>query len=151
MVAVGMLEARRLVCVFALLAGFGCGDRLADLSEDELEPETVPVCMILAGTLGYWENGEARLVRDPAIDHTFAICECMTRERLELPTPEFRASLDDLNDQMLVECERMSALMGFDWDECQQDYESGSWRGTTYNALPGDYWAPIVPPDLDCE
>lgn len=141
----------RLVSLALALASFGCGDRLADLSQDELEPETVPVCMLIAGTRGYWHDGTRGIVWDPEIAVTPAICECMTTERLELPAEEFWATLDDLNDQMLAECERLSALRGFESDDCLEDYESGLWRHMTVRALPGDYWGFLVPPDLDCE
>lgn len=148
-----MLAARRRVSVSAVALGvvLGCGERVADLPEDELEPETLPVCMLMAGTRGYWDDGKSGIVWDPALEQTPAICECMTQERLALPIQTFRDGLTELNDQMLAECNRLSDLRAFDWDDCLQDYESGYWRGSTARAMPGDYWAFIVPPDLHCE
>lgn len=150
MLAVCMHVSRRQLALVFAVVNIGCGDRLADLSEDELEPETVPVCMLLSGTLGHWEDGHSMIVWDPVLEQVGSICTCMTHERIELPTFEFRDGLDDLNDQMLVECERLSALIGFDWDECLEDYAAGTWRGVTYRAMPNDYWGYLVPDDLQC-
>lgn len=104
------------------------------------------MCMLLTGTLGYWDDGTQQIVWDDANEQTASICTCMTEEELE--SHEIHEAL---NDQMLLECQRLSALMGFDWDECIEDHASGQWMGTTYRAGPGDYWASFAPADLDCE
>lgn len=71
---------------------------------------------------------------------------CMTPEQLE--SHELH---DELNDRLLVECQRLSELLGFDWDECEDDYASGHWIGGTYRATPDSYWHFLVPDDLHCE
>ena len=55
----------------ALVSGFACGDHLLGIDDDD-EPETIPVCMILSGTVGYWENGDSNLVWDLAHDPAVA-------------------------------------------------------------------------------
>lgn len=145
MLASLMLACPRLTTLaLALLAGLGCSDRLIEVADDE--PETVPVCMVLAGTVGYWEDGSHMNVWDDVHEETFSICTCMTQEQLEA-----RTFHDELNDQMLVECQRLSDLMGFDWDECIEDHAAGDWEGATFRATQDDYWAFLVPNDLDCE
>lgn len=139
-------RARLSILALANACGLACGDHLLDSDDADDEPETVPVCMILSGTLGYWENGDSNIVWDLANEQTGSVCSCMTLEQFE--SHELHATL---NDRMLAECERLSGVIGFDWDECEQDHASGSWLGTTYRSMPGDYWAFLVPDDLDCE
>lgn len=130
-----------------LAGGLACGDHLLGLDEDMFdEPETLPVCMILSGTRGYWENGDSHIVWDLANENTGSVCTCMTPEQLE--SHEMHG---ELNDRMLIECQRLSALIGFDWDECEEDHATGHWLGATYRCTPNDYWSFLVPEDLDCE
>jgi hypothetical protein len=130
-----------------LVGGLACGDHLLELDEDFQadEPETLPVCLVLAGTtLGYWQNGDSSTVWD--LEQTAAVCTCMTPEQME------SGELDGvLNDRMLVECERVSALRGFDWDECEEDHASGVWFQLTFDCSPGKYFNFLVPDDLVCE
>lgn len=144
MVAVGMpRSAEVLALVLVVLA---CGEHQLDLPDDDLEPASMPVCMLLVDTLGHWDEGESNIVWDVEAEQVGSVCTCMTEDELLS-----EALHDELNDRMLVECRRLSALIGFDWDECLEDYESGIWKGTTYRSQPDDYWSFLVPNDLRCE
>jgi hypothetical protein len=133
--------------VLALAPVLACGDHLLDLDTSSLdEPDTFPVCMILSGTLGHWENGDSNIVWDLANEKAGAVCMCMTEE--QYVSHELHGML---NDRMLPECERLSEQIGFDWDECEDDYSTGHWLGATYRCSPGEYWSFLVPEDLECE
>jgi hypothetical protein len=141
------LRSRLTVLTIALAGAMACGDHLLGVDEEFAdEPETLPVCMLLSGTHGYWENGESNIVWDPERDHAGGVCMCMTEAEM------VSGELDhELNDDMLVECERLSALLGYDWDECEEDYASGHWLGGTYRASADSFWHFLVPDDLHCE
>jgi hypothetical protein len=148
MIAIGMRTVRHSVMMLALTlaGGLACGDRLVELDEELDALETQPVCMILTGTRGYWDNGDSHLISDPERGTAGGVCTCMTEAQLES-----RELFDELNDAMLVECERLSALLGFDWDECAENHASGHWLGGTYLASPGNFADFLVTDDLDCE
>ena len=131
-----------LVVALSLAAVAACGD---DDTTVVPEPESKPVCMLLMGTFGYWEDGGSHQVWDLEKGHMAAACMCMTEDEFDS-----RSLHDDLNDQLLDECERQSALYEFDWDECQERHDSGSWVPLTYWAWQ-NRWDFLVPPDLVCD
>jgi len=139
-----MTRARSLgfVAALTLAAALACGD---DDTTVAPEPESKPACMLLFGTFGYWEDGGSHQVWDLEKGHVASACMCMTEDEFYS-----RSLHDDLNDLLLDECERQSALFEFDWDECQEQHDSGFWIGGTYWAWQNK-WAFLVPPQLHCE
>ena len=131
-----------LVVALSLAAVAACGD---DDTTFAPEPESKPVCMLLMGTFGYWEDGGSHQVSDLERGHVASACMCMTEDEFDS-----RSLHDDLNDLLLDECERQSALFEFDWDECQERHDSGHWIGATYWAWQ-NRWDFLVRPDLVCE
>jgi len=139
-----MTRARSLgfVAALTLAAALACGD---DDTTVAPEPESKPACMLLFGTFGYWEDGGSHQVWDLEKGHVASACMCMTEDEFYS-----RSLHDDLNDLLLDECERQSSLYEFDWDECQEQHDSGFWIGGTYWAWQ-NRWDFLVPPDLICE
>ena len=64
----------------ALGVALGCAERLADLEDDG---ETLyPTCMAIGGTLGFWGEGNQRVIIDPS-GTAASVCVCMTVEEFK--------------------------------------------------------------------
>jgi hypothetical protein len=99
----------------------GCNERLVSSDQVPLDP----MCMIPWGTRGHWLDGTSALVETAEGDTPYA-CACIIEEQFweEVETGRWT---EELGAELLVECERIAALQGFDWNDCQSDYESGKW------------------------
>ncbi len=153
------------VLISLSLTGLACSDRQVSTNETPLES----LCMI-AGSMGYWLDGrQTRVHRGEGKGAPYA-CTCITLEQFwdedeqSLNEAELQRLTDELSDELLLECERAAAVQGFDWNDCQADYESGAWGPaqvgledfTTPFTCPGEGWAgPNDPypddPSIDCE
>ena len=106
--------------------GLGCAERLVGAEQEEL----LPVCMIVAETLGYWSDGGQQVILDP--DGSAATgCMCMTLD--ERISGVYR---DDLAALAHEECEALAGgYYEFDSNDCLQDYEAGKWLPTVVTAV----------------
>lgn len=126
-----------------MLAGGACGD---DLTEVPDEDGREPACMLLVGTDGHWDDGSVRVIFDEFDSGSVGVgCMCLTQEEFESQSRH-----DELAELVLAECERLSALHEFDWDECQEDYDNGVWLPLVYWGWEGSQFRYRVPPTLPC-
>ena len=68
---------------------------------------------------GYWNDGTHRVIG--ADRH---VCLCITEDEFES-----MSRVDELNQMLLEDCRDQSALYGFDWDDCDEDYAAKEWIG----------------------
>ena len=135
----------------AALLGLGCNDRLID--SDQIPAE--PYCMFAAGTMGTRADGTSAHLIDPVRDATPYVCSCVTEEQFwdEVLLAQVK---DDLNDDLLVECERVADAEGFVSNECQLHHDIDHWVGGSLFAIgkfalpfscPGEGWIEIHEPE----
>lgn len=139
-----MLARCSLLASLACLSGLGCAsDETVAVPNAEGRD---PACMVLVNTEGHWDWGGSNVIFDLYGTGTAGgACMCLTEDEFE--SEEIRWQLAE---QVLADCERISATFDFAWDECEEDFENGVW-------LPYVYWAPegstfdfLVPPNLGC-
>lgn len=119
------MSARRLATLGVGLAvgvGLGgCAERQLDF--ESFEAERRVACVPLPAR-GRYPDGSIEYIRPPGRDGTVAVCMCMTDEEMD------EGVYDDLlNDRAVEECEAAAAPYGFEWDDCQENYETGVWYG----------------------
>jgi hypothetical protein len=129
---------------------FACGDRL--VSTDEIPVD--PLCMHAGGTMGYRLDGSRGRVHDRETDRPYA-CACITEEQFWDEAEIARLS-EQLEAELLLECERVAAQLGFDWNDCQIDHDTDVWHAYMADEIwapdecPGDGWVaqgePYEPP-----
>lgn len=125
-----------LATVFAVaLNAAGCANDTIELAEGR------PACVLILGTYGYYPDGSRLLVSDDDRNMVGSVCTCMTDE-------EFEGAVyhDELNDDALELCHELSDRLGFAWDECRQNHESGLWR----ERIQWSGSRPWVTPGLPC-
>jgi hypothetical protein len=109
----------------------GCADRQAD---DEELPEAEPTCMILPAR-GYWDDGSTRTINNEW-GTVGSVCLCLTEEERMLDSVR-----EELNELAFAECNRISTLhWDFDWTECEELYEAGTWLGGVWVADDEHAW-----------
>lgn len=120
-----MKELRTLVFMSAALFTVACGDRLASIDETPFEP----LCLRSWGVMGYWIDGRQWRVQHEGKEGASSpyACACITEEQF-WDEAEIERLTDKLLEELLITCERSAALQGFDWDDCQADYDGGTWR-----------------------
>lgn len=132
-----------LVSLAGVLAIGACGDDETVVPEDDGRE---PACMLLINTEGHWDDGRSRAVLDEFDSGSVAAaCVCLDEE--EFDSESVREEMADL---LLVECERLSGLFEFDWDECQEDHDNGVWLPFVYWAWKGSQFRYLVPSNLPC-
>ncbi|MFV8751275.1 hypothetical protein ACNOYE_12090 [Nannocystaceae bacterium ST9] len=112
-----MTRARGSAIAAVLL--LACADRLAS------EPHREALCIHALGTIGHWSDGTQSLILDPDAGTPY-VCTCVTEAEF-WSEDDLAAQIDDLNDRMLEECERVGAEQGFEWTECQLDHDARVW------------------------
>lgn len=132
-----------LALLAAALAGGACADDdTVPIDGEDLEP----ACMLLIDTEGHWDDGTHTVIYDAFVSEAGAVaCLCLREEEFHS-----KARRNELADLVLAECERLSALFEFDWDECQEDYDNGVWLPFVYWSGEGTPHAFQVPPSLPC-
>ncbi len=77
--------------------------------------------MWIIDTWGHFPDGTVRLIFDERTtpEWSGAACMCMTEEEYESGS-----RVDELKDKALDLCEELADLHPFEWNECQEDYES---------------------------
>lgn len=137
-----MIIVRSAVFAFGLaIALAGCAERQVDDEDDE--PEVEPTCMILPAR-GYWDDGSTRTINNEW-NTVGSVCLCLTEEERELESVR-----EELNDLAYAECLRISTLhWDFDWTECEELYEAGTWLGGVFVARDEHAWK--NPTGLTCD
>ena len=130
-----MKRLRSLILLPAL--ALACGDRL--VSTDEIPVD--PFCVESLGTMGYWLDGDRAHVFEDGVGTPHA-CACITEEQFWDEAEIVRLTAL-LRDELLPECERIAALRGFDWNDCQSDYDGGQWE---HGYMVDELWAPAECP-----
>lgn len=122
-----MIAARSVCIGFGLAVALaGCADRQLDDEDDDLEAE--PTCMLLPAR-GYWDDGSTKTINNEW-GTVGSVCLCLTEEERELESVR-----EELNDLAYAECTRISTLQwDFDWTECEELYEAGTWLGGVFPA-----------------
>ena len=128
---------------FGLLTLPSCGDRQIDSPDDD-ELRGRPLCMVAAGTRGYYSDGTSRHISD--INHSMTPRGCMCINEDAAHDPAVHDQLNDLTYEACVEV--ANTQFDFEWDECLQDYESGTWTvirwGDTEDGV-------ALPPGFSCD
>lgn len=105
-----------------------------------------PACMVLIDTAGHWDDGSSMVIFDAkGSGAASGACMCLTDDEFE--SQEIRWQLAD---RVLGECERLADEIGFDWDECQADYDNGVWLPFVYWSSEGATFDFLVPENLPC-
>jgi hypothetical protein len=109
------LQLRTLIPL-ALLALSACHDDTVAIDTADTEAACARPL-----SYGYWETGEYELRK---IGRELLVCVCMSEAEFES-----KSRLDDLNEALLEACRQDAAKYAFDWDDCEQDFESRAWIG----------------------
>ncbi|NVB37579.1 hypothetical protein G6O69_07025 [Pseudenhygromyxa sp. WMMC2535] len=103
-------------------AGVGCAQRQLEQDPSFADIHREPVCMVLVGTHGYWEDGTIDTINDDENGGSLSACMCMSEEEYE------KGERDEaLADLMLEVCLGYSSYRGYDWDDCEEDRYDGEW------------------------
>jgi hypothetical protein len=84
---------------------------------------------------GHWDDGSSRTINNEW-GTVGSVCECLTEE--ERMSESVR---EELNDLAYAECNRISTLhWDFDWTECEDLYEAGTWLNGVFVARDDTEW-----------
>lgn len=133
-----MGRAHRLALLLGTLCCFACADETVDIPEELIGK---PYCMIV-GSWGHYADGTVHLVMNETATKNPAGCACVVQENLWSSE-----TLAMLNDLALEACNADAAHWGFEWDECQADYEAETWLYSIMYVGEDTYY---LPPDLHC-
>jgi hypothetical protein len=126
------MNTARSACLALALTLAGCADRQADI--DDERPEAEPTCMILPAR-GYWDDGSTRTINNEW-GTVGSVCECLTEEERMSDSVH-----EELNELAYAECNRISTLhWDFDWTECEELYEDGTWLNYVFIARGDTEW-----------
>lgn len=126
-------------CVLLGMLAVACSERLVDFPDEMIGK---PYCVII-DSRGYYEDGSSRLIVSP--DGSPAGCTCaLPEERTAEET------LERLNEAAFEACKAAAAPWDFDWDECQDDFESEAWLWHVFYAGDDSDYAGFRTAGLEC-
>jgi hypothetical protein len=125
----------------SLTATAGCGDDVVDIPETQ---RGEPYCMIVSGAWGHFADGS--VVNIHWVDlHAAAGCACIDPDdRWDEDT------LEMLNELAYQDCELAAKQWTLEWNECQEDFEAGTWLNSVAPVGEGSEDEHFRPPDLQC-
>jgi hypothetical protein len=87
-------------------------------------------------SVGHWDDGTLRHIGAARM-----VCVCMTESEFES-----KSRFDELNEELLADCNREAAKYQFDWTECEADYESKAWLNGAGGLEGANVWWPTEHP-----